>query len=42
MPNWCDNTINISGSAKELKKFDEQFQKEYVSYTGSTTTCRKE
>lgn len=42
MPNWCMNTINISGSAKELKKFDEQFQKEYVSYTGSTTTCRKE
>lgn len=38
MPNYCYNNINVSGEAKELKKFDEQFRKPYEMYTSGYET----
>lgn len=28
MPNWCENTLNISGNEKDIKKFMEQAKDE--------------
>lgn len=32
MPNWCQNTLNISGDEQELKSFLEQAKGEMIEY----------
>lgn len=36
MPNWCDNTVLVKGTAGALKRFDEQFKKEHNAFEGGT------
>lgn len=36
MPNWCENSITVNGTAKDLKRFDDQFKQKHASFSGGT------
>lgn len=42
MPNWCSNTIVLTGRAEVLKKFDDQFKAPAERFSGGTLYTAKD
>lgn len=42
MPNWCNNTISLTGRAKDLKEFDEKFKAPIERVSGGTLYTGKD
>ena len=41
MPNWCNNTIIVTGKAIDIKSFDDQFKKVHNVYSGGTSSYKE-